>query len=146
VKRILVATDGSEGSNRAVDFAADLAKTYVADLLIINIRGGYGLSIELMRQFSDTDSAWFEELLKTRSVKILESARERARALVPLCSNPVAATSQRPSLISPKKRTQTPSSTASGARKTWWKCLSAACRKSSSTSQAASLWSYPSRN
>jgi nucleotide-binding universal stress UspA family protein len=80
VKRILVATDGSEGSNRAVDFAADLAKTYVADLLVINIRGGYGLSIELMRQFSDTDSAWFEELLKTRSAEILESARERAQS------------------------------------------------------------------
>jgi len=78
VKRILVATDGSEGSDRAVDFAADMAKTYGADLLIINIRGGYGLSIELMRQFSDTDSAWFEELLKTRSAEILESARERA--------------------------------------------------------------------
>jgi nucleotide-binding universal stress UspA family protein len=78
VKRIVVATDGSEGSNRAVDFAADLAKTYGADLLIINIRGGYGLSIELMRQFSATDSAWFEELLKTRSAEILELARERA--------------------------------------------------------------------
>jgi len=31
-----------------------------------------------MRQFSDTDSAWFEELLKTRSAEILELARERA--------------------------------------------------------------------
>ncbi len=78
MKRILVATDGSEGSDRAVDFAADMAKTYGADLLIINIRGGYGLSVELVRQFSNTDSAWFEELLKTRSAEILESARERA--------------------------------------------------------------------
>ena len=78
MKRILVATDGSEGSDRAVDFAADMAKTYGADLLIINIRGGYGLSVELLRQFSNTDSAWFEEMLKTRSAEILESARERA--------------------------------------------------------------------
>jgi nucleotide-binding universal stress UspA family protein len=80
VKRILVATDGSEGSDRAVDFAADLAKTHGADLLIVNIRGGYGLSIELMRQFSDTDSAWFEELLKTTSAEILNSARDRAHS------------------------------------------------------------------
>jgi nucleotide-binding universal stress UspA family protein len=59
VKRILVATDGSEGSNRAVDCAAGLAKKYGANLLIINVMGGYGLSVELLRQFSDTDTAWF---------------------------------------------------------------------------------------
>jgi len=80
VKRILVATDGSEGSDRAVDFAADLAKTYGAELLIINIRGGYGLSVELLRQFSNTDSAWFEEMLKTTSAEVLESARDRAHS------------------------------------------------------------------
>jgi nucleotide-binding universal stress UspA family protein len=80
VKQILVATDGSEGSNRAVDFAADLAKTYGANLLIINVMGGYGLSIELLRQFSDTDGVWFEELLKTTSAEILKSARDRAHS------------------------------------------------------------------
>jgi nucleotide-binding universal stress UspA family protein len=81
VKRILVATDGSEGSNRAVDFAADLAKSYGADLLIINVMGGYGLSVELLRQFSNTDGAWFQELLKSRSAEILKSARDRAHRL-----------------------------------------------------------------
>jgi nucleotide-binding universal stress UspA family protein len=81
VKQILVATDGSEGSNRAVDFAADLAKTYGASLLIINVMGGYGLSIELLRRFSDTDGVWFEELLKTTSAEILKSAKDRAHSV-----------------------------------------------------------------
>ena len=43
MSRILVATDGSEGANRAVDYAARRAKDDGADLLIVNIIGGYGL-------------------------------------------------------------------------------------------------------
>jgi nucleotide-binding universal stress UspA family protein len=78
VKRILVATDGSEGSNRAVDFASQLAKTYGATLLIINVMGGYGLPVELMRQFSNADGAWLEEMLTSRSAEILKLARDRA--------------------------------------------------------------------
>lgn len=35
--RILVAIDGSDGANRAVDYAAQRAKTDGADLLIINV-------------------------------------------------------------------------------------------------------------
>jgi nucleotide-binding universal stress UspA family protein len=76
VKQILVATDGSEGSDRAVDFAANLAKTYGATLLIINIRGGYGLPVALLRQFSNADGAWLGELLTSMSVEVLKSARD----------------------------------------------------------------------
>jgi nucleotide-binding universal stress UspA family protein len=78
VKQILVATDGSEGSDRAVDFAANLAKTYGATLLIINIRGGYGLPVALLRQFSNADGAWLGELLTSMSAEVLKSARDRA--------------------------------------------------------------------
>jgi len=42
MKRILVATDGSEGSDRAIDGAAAMAKDANADLLIVNVIGGYG--------------------------------------------------------------------------------------------------------
>ncbi len=35
--RILVAIDGSDGANRAVDYAAQRAKTDGADLLIVNV-------------------------------------------------------------------------------------------------------------
>jgi len=78
VKQILVATDGSEGSDRAVDFAVNLAKAYGATLLIINIRGGYGLPVALLRQFSNADGAWLGELLTSMSGEVLKSARDRA--------------------------------------------------------------------
>ncbi len=81
MKQILVATDGSEGSHRAVDFAAHLAKTYEAKLLIVNVVGGYGLSVELLRQFSNAEGAWLEEMLTSRSAEILTSARDRARKI-----------------------------------------------------------------
>jgi len=38
-RRILVATDGSEAADRAVDYAASLAKREGADLLIANVIG-----------------------------------------------------------------------------------------------------------
>jgi nucleotide-binding universal stress UspA family protein len=81
VKQILVATDGSEGSNRAVDFAAQLAKIYDARLFIINVVGGYGLPGGLLRQFSNADGAWLEEMLTSISAEILSSARDRARKI-----------------------------------------------------------------
>ena len=37
--RILVATDGSEGADRAIDYAARWAKNAGADLLIVNVMG-----------------------------------------------------------------------------------------------------------
>jgi nucleotide-binding universal stress UspA family protein len=81
VKQILVATDGSEGSNRAVDYAAQLAKTYGANLLIINVMGGYGLPVELLRQFSNAEGAWLDEMLTSKSAEILTSARDRAHKI-----------------------------------------------------------------
>jgi nucleotide-binding universal stress UspA family protein len=43
MRRIMVATDGSEAAGRAVDYAAGLAKREKADLLVANVIGGYGL-------------------------------------------------------------------------------------------------------
>jgi nucleotide-binding universal stress UspA family protein len=81
MKQIVVATDGSEGSDRAVDLAAQLAKTYHASLFIINVMGGYGLPVELMRQFSMADGALLEEMFTSMSAEILKSARDRAHQL-----------------------------------------------------------------
>ncbi len=39
MKRILVATDGSEAAGRAIEYAANLAKNEGADLLIANVIG-----------------------------------------------------------------------------------------------------------
>lgn len=81
MKQILVATDGSEGSNRAIDFAARMAKAYEATLFIANVMGGYGLPIELLREFSNAGGTLLDEMLTARSAEILKKARDRAHGL-----------------------------------------------------------------
>jgi len=81
MERILVATDGSEGADRAVDFAARMALKYQASLLIINIAGGFGLPGQILRQFTNASGVWLEETLTTLSAETLKAARERAQAL-----------------------------------------------------------------
>lgn len=77
---ILVATDGSDGSNRAIDYAADRAKRDGCELVIVNIVAGHGLPETLFAHFTEPQSAWFRELLKSISVEILSKARDRARS------------------------------------------------------------------
>jgi nucleotide-binding universal stress UspA family protein len=81
MKRILVATDGSESAGRAIDFAAALAKDAHADLLIANVIGGYGLPGEVFRRFTQSQTAWLEELLQAHSAEVLTEARERTLRL-----------------------------------------------------------------
>ncbi|SME96602.1 Nucleotide-binding universal stress protein, UspA family [Tistlia consotensis] len=78
---ILVATDGSEGAERAVDYAATLAKEAGSDLLVVNVIGGLGLPGDVFRQFTRAQHAWLEELLETESANALRDARERALKL-----------------------------------------------------------------
>jgi nucleotide-binding universal stress UspA family protein len=78
--RILVATDGSDDANRAVDYAARRATANGAELLIVNIIGGYGLPEKVTRAFTHAQHAWLEELLQSLSARILTDARERARS------------------------------------------------------------------
>jgi nucleotide-binding universal stress UspA family protein len=77
--RILVATDGSEGADRAVDYAAERAKADTAELLIVNVIGGYGLPDRVTRAFTHTQHAWLDELLQSLSTQLLANARERAQ-------------------------------------------------------------------
>jgi len=79
MKRILATTDGSEGANRAVDYAADLAKQSGAPLLIANAIGGYGLPDEIFREFTRSQATWLDELLRSNSAGILTKARDRAQ-------------------------------------------------------------------
>lgn len=75
---VLVATDGSEGANRAVDYAAHLAKSRGAELLIAYVIGGYGVPDKLFRQFTRAQQVWLQEQLESDAKHILTSARERA--------------------------------------------------------------------
>ncbi len=77
MKRILVATDGSEGADHAVDYAARWAKNQGADLLIVNVIGG--LPHRLLSSFTHAQHAWLDELFDSLSAETLTKARDRAR-------------------------------------------------------------------
>jgi len=81
MNRILVATDGSEGADRAVDYAAQLAKSRGVELVIVTVAGGFGMPDEISRAFTRTQHAWFEELVSSMSAQTLKKARERVHAL-----------------------------------------------------------------
>ena len=78
MKRILVATDGSDGAHRAVDYAAHLAKDNGADLLIVNVIGG-GLPEALFGRITNAQQVWLKELFESESGEILTKARDRAK-------------------------------------------------------------------
>jgi nucleotide-binding universal stress UspA family protein len=81
MKRILVATDGSAGADRAVDYAARLAKDSAAELLVVNVIGGYGLPGEAFRRVARAEHAWLDELLESLSAETLKHAQDRVRNL-----------------------------------------------------------------
>ncbi len=80
MKLILVATDGSEGADRAIDYAANLARNFGAALLIVNAEGGDGLPGDAMSRMDAAQHLWLEELLTELSAEILTKAQKRARA------------------------------------------------------------------
>jgi nucleotide-binding universal stress UspA family protein len=75
MQRIIVATDGSSGANRAVDTAATLAKASGVDLIILTI-GGSVTGAEL-RQLADV-SGDLSKSLEAAANKVLGQARKRA--------------------------------------------------------------------
>ena len=75
MQRIIVATDGSSGANRAVYTAATLAKTSGADLVILTI-GGNITGAEL-RELAGA-SGDLSKTLQEAANKVLGQARKRA--------------------------------------------------------------------
>ena len=73
--RIVVATDGSPGANRAVDAAAKLAKVTGSDLTILTIGGD--ISGAALRQLASEEGD-LAEALETATNEILTRARRRA--------------------------------------------------------------------
>jgi len=76
MKRVLVATDGSEAAGRA----AQVAKRDDAQLLIVNIVGGYGLPDGVFSHIIRTEQASVKEMLESLSAETLKKAHDRARA------------------------------------------------------------------
>jgi len=79
MNRILVATDGSEGADRAIEYAAHRARDAGAELLIVNVVGGYGLPEKVLIAFTNDRSVLLKELLESESAQTLTAARDRAR-------------------------------------------------------------------
>ena len=76
MRNIVAATDGSEGANRAVDVAAELAKAFGAKLFIVTIAGD--LSGEEMRKLALAGKN-IGETLEGRSMEILMAAEKRTQ-------------------------------------------------------------------
>jgi nucleotide-binding universal stress UspA family protein len=75
--KLLVATDGSEGGDRAIDYAAGLAKAFGGELLIVNVASAIPAS--LFEYFTPEQDAWLRETQAAASKEILSRARERAK-------------------------------------------------------------------
>ena len=80
MSRILVATDGSAGADRAIDYAARWAKRVGAELVIANVIAGEGIPESVVEAFTRAQQAWFKEMLASASAAILTKARERAKS------------------------------------------------------------------
>ena len=75
---IMVATDGSQGADRAVDVAADFAKTLGGELSILTVGGN--LSGDEMRQIARAERD-LGDALDAISNQILMQSKERARRI-----------------------------------------------------------------
>ncbi len=76
MQSILVATDGSEAADRAVDVAAEIAKAVGGNLPSLTVGGN--LSTEEMRQLSSAEKDLWDAL-DSLSKQILRRGMERAR-------------------------------------------------------------------
>ena len=80
IRKILVATDASEASARAVAFAAQLSVQHEAELLILNVIRDMQIPVELkevpeFENFFNTR----EELMRKAADRILQEAKKLAR-------------------------------------------------------------------
>lgn len=74
--RLMVATDGSSGANRAIDAAARLAKATGSELIILTVGGD--ISGSELRELASVQGD-LSETLKSAAEDLLERAGNRAR-------------------------------------------------------------------
>ena len=78
MRKIMVATDGSSGANRAVDVAAELTRAVAGDLLIATVAGSQ--LGEEARRLARLEGN-IGDVLETLTAKTLKDAEARARDL-----------------------------------------------------------------
>jgi nucleotide-binding universal stress UspA family protein len=83
VSHVLVAVDGSSHADRAVEFAADLAIKYEADLTILNVVSHASTVPLALGAYAELEGLYAESrsVLQTAGERIVESASESARGL-----------------------------------------------------------------
>jgi nucleotide-binding universal stress UspA family protein len=81
MKKLILATDGSEGAMRALAYAVELATAIDAELCLVAVIPDMGLTREEMQQFSRTENLSLGEALAGEAEQILQTARSRALQL-----------------------------------------------------------------
>jgi len=79
MKRIMVATDGSDGAARAIGFAAQLARAFDGDLRVVNVAPSYGLPGNELEGFMRTEGVSIYQALAAESRDILTRGEMQAR-------------------------------------------------------------------
>ena len=77
MRPILVATDGSEGAERAVETAAAVAGKLNVDLWILNVIDGF--SEEILTQFTQAEKSPIGDAIDAIASRILAAAEARAK-------------------------------------------------------------------
>lgn len=82
--RILLATDGSEHSDKVVSHALPIAEAMKAEVTVLTVVGEYVFSPRISVQFSDDNWQLINKQLKAEAEEVVEKAAEpfRAKGLV----------------------------------------------------------------
>jgi nucleotide-binding universal stress UspA family protein len=81
IRRIVAASDGSDGANRAIDVVASLARGCDAELWLVNAINDHGLSTDQLNEFRHVEHVSLGQFLALLSAQLLVSAEYRARRL-----------------------------------------------------------------
>lgn len=77
---ILLATDGSENSQRATDYAARLAQAMGLALWVVNIEDHIGIAPAALAAFSSAEHLSGAEIVESMAAQMLEAIKERIEA------------------------------------------------------------------
>lgn len=85
IRNVLVAVDGSENSNRALDFALDLTEKYEAKITVLNVSEDLAIS-EVPHEstaYATVGTAIFAKDLRRMHEEILKKSVDHAKAVKP---------------------------------------------------------------